>query len=66
MKNPINIMEKYMNKLLENPEVVACLAAGIKYELESDGKSIKFKTINPVMFVRNGNGEIISVIENHE
>ncbi|KKT30391.1 MAG: hypothetical protein UW18_C0017G0016 [Microgenomates group bacterium GW2011_GWF1_44_10] len=65
MKNPNKIIEKYINKLLENPEVVACLAAGIKYELESDGKSIKFKTINPVKFVRNIKGDIISVIENH-
>ena len=64
------IFEKTTEALLRNPEVVACLAAGIKYELKIEPRDltksptkIVFKTIFPVKFIKNKEGVIIRVEE---
>lgn len=60
---------KYIEKLLENPEVMICIAKNVEYELESVNDkngfpvAIKFKTKNPIKFIKNSNGTIIEIKE---
>ncbi len=66
MKDPLL---KYINKLLENPEVMICIANGVEYELESINDNagfpiaIKFKTKNKIKFVKNKSGTVIEIRE---